>query len=100
MSEDFDDYTISSLTTTIEQVKLKGDKVAQMDEKIAVLINDATDLESTMYEAEALQDEIVDKIARATRYIELKGTANSSRRSPLSEENLSARPMCPGGHIS
>ena len=82
MSEDFDDYTISSLTTTIEQIKVKGDKVAQMDEKIAVLINDATDLESTMYEAEALQDEIVDKIARATRYIELKGTANSSRRSP------------------
>ena len=82
MSEDFDDYTISFLTTTIEQIKVKGDKVAQMDEKIAVLINDATDLESTMYEAEALQDEIVDKIARATRYIELKGTANSSRRSP------------------
>ena len=76
MSEDFDDYTISSLTTTIEQIKVKGDKVTQMDEKIAVLINDATDLESTMYEAEALQDEIVDKIARATRYI------NSSRRSP------------------
>ena len=81
LTGDFDDYTISSLTTAIEQIKKKGDRIAQMDERIAVLTDDATELESTMYEAEALQDEIVEKIARAARYIELS-KAKASRRSP------------------
>ena len=52
-----------------------------MDKRIAVLTDDATELESAMYEAEALQDEIVEKIARAARYIELS-IAKASRRSP------------------
>ena len=72
LTGDFDDYTISSLTTAIEQIKKKGDRIAQIDERIAVLTDDATELESAMYEAEALQDEIVEKIARAARYIELR----------------------------
>ena len=81
LTGDFDDYTISSLTTAIEQIKKKGDRIAQMDERIAVLTDNATELESAMYEAEALQDEIVEKIARAARYIELS-KAKASRRSP------------------
>ena len=81
LTGDFDDYTISSLTTAIEQIMKKGDRIAQMDERIAVLTDDATELESAMYEAEALQDEIVEKIARAARYIELS-KAKASRRSP------------------
>ena len=45
LTGDFDDYTISSLTTAIEQIKKKGDRIAQMDERIAVLTDDATELE-------------------------------------------------------
>ena len=42
MNRDFDDYTTTSLTTAIEQIKKKGDKVAQMDERIATFLTDAT----------------------------------------------------------
>ena len=35
MNRDFDDYTTTFLTTAIEQIKKKGDKVAQMDKRIA-----------------------------------------------------------------
>jgi len=44
---------------------------AQVDKKIATLIDDASELESALYNAEEFQDDIVDRIARATRYIEL-----------------------------
>jgi len=40
-----------------------------VDDKIATLIDDA---ESALYDAEEFQDDIVDKITRATRYIELR----------------------------
>ena len=48
-TRDFDNYTITSLTTVIEQIKKKGDRVAQMDEKIDTLIDDATELESATH---------------------------------------------------
>ena len=86
MNRDFDDYTTTSLTTAIEQIKKKGDKVAQMDERIATLLTEATELESATFDAEEFQDEIVDKIARATRYIELS-TVEPSRRSRTSRAN-------------
>ena len=86
MNRDFDDYTTTSLTTAIEQIKKKGDKVAQMDERIATLLTDATELETATFDAEEFQDEIVDKIARATRYIELS-TGEPSRRSRTSRAN-------------
>lgn len=65
MAAEFDDYTITSMTTAIAQLKKKSDRIAQMDEKIATLIADNTELESAMYDAEEFQDEILDKIARA-----------------------------------
>jgi len=79
MYRDFDDYTIASLTTAIEQIK-KGNKIAEMDEKISTLIDDATEL---LYDVEQFQDDIVDQIARATRYMELC-TAKPHQRSPTS----------------
>ena len=79
MDSDFDDYTIISLNTAIEQIKKKGDRVAQVDEKIATLLDDASELESVLYDAEEFQDDIVDKITRATRYIELCSIKPSRR---------------------
>jgi len=52
-----------------------------MDERISTLIDDATELESHMYDAEQFQDDIVDQIARANRYMELC-TAKPHHRSP------------------
>ena len=58
MDSDFDNYTITSLNTAIEQIKKKGDRVAQVDEKIATLIDDASELKSALYSAEEFQDNI------------------------------------------
>jgi len=66
MDSDFNEYTITSLNTAIEQIKRKGDRVAQVDEKITTLIDDASELESVLYDAEEFQDDILDRIARAT----------------------------------
>jgi len=41
------------------------------------LIDDANDLESAMYEAEESQDDIVDKIATATRFMEMSAAKPS-----------------------
>ena len=61
-------------------MRKKTDKIAHLDEKIVPLIDDATEFESAVYEAEEFQDDIVDKIATATRFMELSA-AKSSRRS-------------------
>ena len=42
--------------------------------KISELIDNATDLEQAILEAEEVRDKIEDKIARARRYIELNTT--------------------------
>ena len=63
---DFDNYA-----SVIEQIKKKGNRIAQMDEKLATLINNTTEIESAMQDVEEFQYDIVDKIATATRYEEL-----------------------------
>jgi len=70
LTRDFDNYAITSLTTAIKQIKKKDDKIAQMGEKIATLRDDATELEYFMFGAVEFQDDIIDKIARATRHME------------------------------
>ena len=88
MVTEFDDYAITSMTTAIEQLKKKSDKIAQIDEKIATQIDDDTELESAMYDMEEFQDEILDKIARAQRFMELI-TAKPPQRSPTPTRNTS-----------
>ena len=88
MVTEFDDYAITSMTTAIEQLRKKSDKIAQIDEKIATQIDDDMELESAMYDTEEFQDEILDKIARAQRFMELI-TAKPPRRSPTPTRNTS-----------
>ena len=79
MDNDFDDYTITFITTAIEQMWKKSDRIAQLDEKIVSLIDDADEFESAMYEAEEFQDDIVDKITTATRFMELSAAKSCQR---------------------
>jgi len=51
--------------------KLRRNAAAQMDGKIATLIDNTTELESAVYVTEEFQDDTIDKIATATRYKEL-----------------------------
>ena len=48
MDSDFDNYTITSLNTTIKQIRKKHDRGAQVDKKIATLIDDALQLKSAL----------------------------------------------------
>ena len=52
-------------------VEKKSDKISQIDKKIATEIDDGMELELAMYDTEEFQDEILDKIARAQRFMEL-----------------------------
>jgi len=85
MNSDFDDYTIISLDTAIEQIKKKGDRAAQFDEKIATLLDNVSELESALYDTEEFQDDILDKVTRVTWYIKLCSTKPSQ---------WSQKPLC------
>ena len=71
---EFDEYTITSLNSAINQLSKKMEKILAIDEQLLETFDNATELESAILDAEELQDDIVDKIARTQRYIELKST--------------------------
>ena len=63
LNMDVDDYTITTLRTTIEQLYAKKAKIIKLDEKIAALTTDANELTETMIETGHLEDSITDHIA-------------------------------------
>ena len=82
VGREFDDYTTTSLNNAIEQLTRKMEKIAHIDEQLLKALDDASELESAVLEAEDIHDEIMDKIARNRRYIELNSTKQSGRVSP------------------
>jgi len=54
------DYTITTLRTTIDQLKAKKAKIAELDDRIADLIADAEKLTEAMIKAGELEDSITD----------------------------------------
>ena len=66
MTKEFDDYTTTSLNNAIEQLIKKMEMIANIDARLLELL-DATEIESAVLEAEELNDEITDKLARARR---------------------------------
>jgi len=72
---------ISTITRLhpVEQLVKKLEKITLIDEQFLKLYNDEHELE-----AEELQDDITDKVARVKRYhLELKSTIRADRVSPL-----------------
>ena len=82
IDREFDDYTITSLNNSIEQLTRKMEKLTHIDEQLLKLYDDASELETAVMEAEELHDDIMDKVVRAWRYIELNTTRQSGRVSP------------------
>ncbi|XP_065891235.1 mucin-17-like [Dysidea avara] len=74
LDTEVDDYTITTLRTTINQLNDKKANIAEPDERIAALITDADKLTETMIEAGELEDSITDKITKVLRFIELQQT--------------------------
>ena len=81
---EFDEYTIRSLNSAVDQLTKKMDKITNIDQQLVAMYNDATELESAVMEAEGLHDDILDKIARVQRYIELKQTDTTPPLTPAS----------------
>ena len=71
-------------------------EIIKIDERLLELAKNVTEVELAVVEAEELNDEISDKIARVKRFIELKSSAKQSGRdsspggqqvSPTSQES-------------
>ena len=82
LGEEVDDYSVTSLTTAMEQLNRKMERIAQIDEQILPLIDDPTELEQVVLDREEVRDNILDKIARVQRYIELKTTTQPRATTP------------------
>ena len=70
-SEPVDEFAITSLNTAIEQLNRKKEKLSQVDQRAAELIESPEDLEEAIFDAEEMQDLILDKIAKVQTFIEL-----------------------------
>ena len=92
IAADFDEYTITSLNNAVEQLTRKMEKILQIDDQLLKTFDDVSELELSVLDAEELHDEIMDKIARTRRYIELNSMEQPGRVSPVrqtSEESQS-----------
>ena len=76
-----DDYTITTLRTTIEQLNGKKTKIVELHERIAALITDPNELTKAMIE-----------IAKALRFIELQTQVEMPQPSPSSQSNTISHP--------
>ena len=72
MENDVDEYSIVSLITSIQQLQAKKETLAQLDKQIEKLIRSEEDIEEVVSESLELQDDIMDKITMARRFIELQ----------------------------
>ena len=79
---EFDEYTTTSLTNAVEQFTRKMEKLSQIDEQLLKTFQNASELKTVVLDAEELQDEIMDKITRTRRYIELSTMKQPGRILP------------------
>ena len=92
LDSEVDDYTITTLRTTIEQLNGKKTKIVELHERIAALINDPNELTEAMIDAGDLEDSITDKIAKALRFIELQTQVEVPQPTPSSQSNTVSHP--------
>ena len=71
LASEFDELAITSLNTAIEQLNRKKEKLSQLDQRVAELIESPDDLEEAIFEAEEMQDSILDKITKVQTLIQL-----------------------------
>ena len=79
---EFDEYITASLNNAVEQLTRKMEKLSQIDEQLLKTFQNASVLETAVLDAEELQDEIMDKITRTKRHIELSTMKQPGRILP------------------
>ena len=62
----------SQVTSYIDQLKRKAESIRQLDSRISAEIRESEDLEREVYEAEEVQDLIIEKSTRLKRYLEVQ----------------------------
>ena len=78
LSSELNEFSVTSLTTAIEQLNKKKETLSQIDRRVTELIESPEDLEEAIFDAEETQDTIVDKIAKIRTFIELQTRRQSS----------------------
>jgi len=66
-SGEFNDYSATSLSSAVEQLTSKLEKIKHLDDQLFKLYIDASRLETAVMDTEELYDEVMDKIARTQR---------------------------------
>ena len=66
----------SQVTSYIDQLQRKAESIRQLNSKISAEIRDNEDLEREVYEAEEIQDSIIEKSTRLKRYLEAQHKSN------------------------
>ncbi|XP_065893821.1 uncharacterized protein [Dysidea avara] len=96
-----DDYTITTLTTAVEQLSSKQTKIAELDERITTLIKEPEELTEAMIEAGELEDSIMDKIAKVKRFIELNKNSVKPHTliNPTTQPSTEMGPLLSNPHI-
>ena len=87
-----DEYTVTTLRTTIDQVNNKKTKITELNERIAALIIDPDELTDAMIDAGDLEDSITDKIVKTLRFIELQTQVRVPQSYPSSQSNTVSQP--------
>ena len=60
--------TVSFVTSYIDQLQRKAETIRQLDSRISSEIQNAEDLEHEVFEAEEIQDTLIEKTTRLKRY--------------------------------
>ncbi|XP_065886666.1 uncharacterized protein [Dysidea avara] len=96
-----DDYTITTLTTAVEQLSSKQTKIAELDERITTLIKEPEELTEAMIEAGELEGSIMDKIAKVKRFIELNKNSVKPHTliNPTTQPSTEMGPLLSNPHI-
>lgn len=81
------EISTTSLNNAVEQLSKKREKLTEIDGRLLELLDDAKEIELAVLEAEELNDDITDKIARTRRFIELHSSKRLDRDStPVTEK--------------
>ena len=90
----------SKVSSYLDQLQRKAECIRQLDTKIASEISDPADLEQDVFEAEGIQDSIIEKSTPLRRYLEVNSTRNTEHTTTSTPDSTAPRAESDIGHSS
>ena len=90
----------SQVSSYLDQLQRKAECIRQLDTKIASEISDPADLEQDVFEAEGIQDSIIEKSTPLRRYLEVNSTRNTEHTTTSTPDSTAPRAESAIGHSS